>query len=45
LYLTLHIVLLASITIDFIIESSFGTTFYVLTLCLFFNYFKKNNPE
>ena len=45
LYLTLHIVLLASITIDFIIEASFGTTFYVLTLCLFFNYFKKNNSE
>jgi O-antigen ligase len=45
LYLTLHIVLLASITIDFIIESSFGATFYVLTLCLFFNYFKKNNSE
>jgi O-antigen ligase len=45
LYLTLHIVLLASITIDFIIEASFGTTFYVLFLCLFFNYFKKNNFE
>jgi O-antigen ligase len=40
LYFTLHIILLASITIDFITESSFGTTFYVLTLCLFFNYFK-----
>jgi O-antigen ligase len=45
LYLTLHIVLLASITIDFVIESSFGATFYVLFLCLFFNYFKKNNIE
>jgi O-antigen ligase len=42
LYLTLHIVLLASITIDFVIESSFGATFYVLFLCLFSNYFKKN---
>jgi O-antigen ligase len=42
LFLTLHMVLLASITIDFIIEASFGTTFYVLFLCLFFNYFKND---
>lgn len=45
LYLTLHIVLMASITIDYIIEASFGTTFYVLFLCLFFNYFRKQNIE